>query len=109
MGRDIFLAFLAMAGLLLGACWLYGKLLGTVRTLPCWGVIPGRGEGEGLELRVRSLVWLNSLGLWSGTVVIADLGLDPKGQELVRHLAARWPQVTIWPEELVPAYMKEFF
>ena len=109
MGRDILLAFLAMAGLLLAACWLYGRLLAPITDPPCWGVISGRGAGEGLESKVRALVWLNSLGLWSGTVVIADLGLSPQGRELAEHLAARWPQVLLWPEELVPAYMKEHF
>ena len=107
MGRDILLAFLAMAGLLPVLCWLYGKLLGSVNTPPCWGVILSEGAGEGLEHRVRALVWLDSLGLWSGTVVIADLGLDDKGKALARQLTARWPQVLLWPEELIPAYMKK--
>ena len=96
-----------MAGLLPGLCWLYGRLLGPIKSPPCWGVILAEGAGEGLEHRVRALVWLDSLGLWSGTVVIADLGLDEPGKTLARQLTVRWPQVLLWPEELVPAYMKK--
>ena len=49
--------------------------------------VPGEGRGDGLEQMVRGLLWLRRTGLWRGTVVIEDRGLDREGQQLARTLA----------------------
>lgn len=97
MGRDILVALLAFAGAALLAVWLYGRLL---RPLPRGlfrVVVPGRGEGEGLEQAIRAVAWLKSLGLLNCTLVIADVDLTDGGRQLALHLADRWPGVVLWP------------
>ena len=46
-------------------------------------------DGE-LEQAVRGLLWLRRTGLWRGTVVIRDEGLDERGLALARTLSLRW-------------------
>ena len=46
-------------------------------------VLPGRGDGEGLEAAVQWLSWLRKAGLFQGEVVLWDVGLTPVG--------GRWP------------------
>ena len=80
---DILLAAVCACGLAFVGWWLFGLLL---RPLPGWEakvMIPGRGEGEGLEQQVRSFLWLRGLGLLRCPIVIADVG--------------RWPEVILWP------------
>lgn len=106
MGKDVLLAVLCTAGLLFAALLLYGWLL---RPLPKPGVtcvLPGRGSGEHLEQTLRGLVWLRSLGLLRGTILIANIDLTPEGRELALHLAARWPDVALWPAEDLPDYIR---
>lgn len=69
-------------------------------------LIPGRGEGEELEQWVRSLMWLRGLGVLSCPLVIADVDLTPDGWELALHLAARWPDVVLWPAGQLEEYLK---
>ena len=107
MGREILLVFLSAAGLLLGAFRLYGSLLRPVARPGCWAVIPGRGEGEGLEQRLRALVWLKSLGLSDSIPVIADVDLTPAGRELAAHLVRRWPQVVLVEADRLSLYIKQ--
>ena len=55
---EALLAGLCAAGLAFFAWWLFGRVL---RPLPGQGVcalLPGRGDGEGLEQSVRAFVWL---------------------------------------------------
>ena len=94
---DISLAAACVCGLAFVGWWLFGLLL---RPLPGRGanvVIPGRGEGEGLEQQVRSFLWLRGMGLLRCPIVIADAGLTPAGWELATRLTARWPEVILWP------------
>lgn len=56
---------------------------------PTRAVVTGRGRGDGLEQAVKALVWLRRTGLWRGTVVIEDGGLDEAGTALARTLAQR--------------------
>ena len=59
---DISLAAACVCGLAFVGWWLFGLLL---RPLPGRGanvVIPGRGEGEGLEQQVRSFLFCPSSG-----------------------------------------------
>lgn len=107
MGCEILLTILSAAGLLFLVGWLYGRLLRPIQNPGVLGVIPGRGGGEGLEHAVRALVWLRSLGLLDCPIVIANIDLDPQGWELALHLAARWPDVALWPVGDMPAYIAE--
>ena len=107
-----------MAGLTDGLCtatcviglaclgwWLMGKLLCPVPTSGTWVVLAGKGEGDGLEQKVRAFFWLRSLGLLRCPVVITDAGLDEKGREVALRLAQRWSGVIFWPEEIWKPYI----
>ena len=106
MEGEILLVLLCTAGLLLLLGLGYGRLL-RGRGLPGVSlVLPARGSGEGLEQAVRSLLWLRSLGLLRGTILMADVGLDPQGRELALQLTARWTDVVLWPADHLGEYMK---
>ena len=89
------LALAAMAGLCCIGCFLYSYLLRPDSAQGTWTVVWGRGAGEGLEQRVRALVWLQSCGLLRCNVVIADAGLDEEGRALAARLVRRWPALTL--------------
>ena len=94
---DILLAAVCACALAFAGWWLMGLLL---RPLPGWSariVITGRGEGEELEQQLRSFLWLRGMGLLRCPVVIADVDLTPAGWELALRLAARWPEIALWP------------
>ena len=84
----------------MGFCTLVGTLYCRV-LIPdseqdTWAVVRGVGSGNGLEQRVRSLMWLRSCGLLRCRVILADRGLDEDGRRLAVHLARRWPDLEIW-------------
>ena len=96
---DIFLTAVCTMGLAIAAWWLFGRLL---RPIPGQGVrvlIPGRGEGEGLEQSVRAFIWLRGLGLLNCPIIIADVDLTARGWELALRLTVRWPGVVLWPAD----------
>ncbi len=95
--RDVLLAAVCAAGLTACGWWLLGRLLRPIPIRGGFAVIPGSGNGEGLEQSVRVFIWLRSLGLLDCPVVIADGALTPEGRELALRLAARWPDVALWP------------
>ena len=102
---DTLLAAVCVLGLAFVAWWLFGRLF---RPMPGQGVrvlIPGRGEGEDLEQTLRAFMWLRGLGLLDCPIIIADLGLTPKGWELALRLTARWPGVVLWPASDLPDYL----
>ena len=102
---DTLLAAVCVLGLAFVAWWLFGRLF---RPMPGRGVrvlIPGRGEGEDLEQTLRAFMWLRGLGLLDCPIIIADLGLTPKGWELALRLTARWPGVVLWPASDLPDYI----
>lgn len=85
--------------------WLMGKLLCPVPASGTWVVLAGRGEGDGLEQKVRAFLWLRSLGLLRCPVVIADAGLDERGREVARRLGQRWSGVILWSGEVQKLYI----
>lgn len=95
--RDAVLALICILGLAFVGWWLFGLLLRPLPGREAKVVIPGRGEGEELEQQVRSFLWLRGMGLLRCPIVIADVGLTPSGWELALRLAARWPEVILWP------------
>jgi len=95
--RDVFLAVVCALGLSACAWWLMSRLLRPIPSGEPFAVIPGRGDGGGLEQSVRGFVWLRSLGLLNCPLVIADAGLSRLGRETALRLAARWPEVMVWP------------
>ncbi|HIT02443.1 MAG TPA: hypothetical protein IAC21_06450 [Candidatus Enterenecus merdae] len=80
------LSLLAAFGLVcllwLGAGWLLLPL-----RCPARVVLEGHGTGEYLEQAVRALLWMRRTGLWRGTVVIRDDGLDAQGRLLASTLS----------------------
>ena len=102
---DTALALLCMLGLAFVGWWLFGLLLRPLPGREARVVLPGRGEGEGLEQMVRSFLWLRGLGLLRCPIVIADLGLTPAGWELAMRLTARWPEVAVWPAAELGEYI----
>ena len=79
-------------------CTLYSRLLTPETSRGTWAVIRGVGSGDGLEQRVRSLMWLRALGVLRCRVVLMDGGLDAEGRKLALQLARRWPELEIWSE-----------
>ena len=83
-------AFLAA----LAGCLAAGRLFRPVGRKRRWLLIPGRGDGEGLEQAVREAARLSEFGC---VPVIADVGLSPEGRALALRLARRWPELVLWP------------
>lgn len=86
---------LLMAAFFTAVCMLYGRILTPDSAEDTWAVIRGTGPGDGLEQRVRSLMWLRAWGLLRCRVVLADNGLDAEGQQLARNLTRRWPELEL--------------
>ena len=83
---------LVLAG---GSWWLYGRLLRPLPARRLRIILPGRGDGADLEQTVRALIWLRAV--LRCPILIADVDLTPDGWELALRLAARWPDVVLWP------------
>ena len=103
---EVLSAVLCVLGLVGLLWWLLGRIL---RPLPCGNafvLLIGRGEGNELEQNVRGFLWLRSLGVLKSAILIADLGLDPRGREIALRLCARWPGVILWPVDDLMDYLK---
>ena len=82
---------LAAFGLVCLAWLVFGKLVLPVgqegtRTV---AQVTAQGSGSGLEHTVSGLLWLRRTGLWRGTVVIHDHGLNPEGLAVAMALAVQ--------------------
>lgn len=82
-------------------CTVYSRVLTPDSAEDTWAVVRGIGPGDGLEQRVRSLMWLRSLGLLRCRVVLAVGALDADGQVLARNLARRWPELELRNDALL--------
>ena len=102
---DIPLAVICAFGLAVVGWGLFGLLLRPRPGGEAWVVLPGRGEGEGLEQLVRSFIWLRGMGLLRCPIVIANVDLTPAGWELASRLTARWPEVALWPAAELGEYI----
>jgi len=103
---EIILSLLAVIGLL-GLGWLlFGRLL-TPAGDHCVSVIPGTGNGEGLEQTVTGLMWLRGGGLLAGEVVIADCGLSAEGRAIAQALLLRESSLGMCPAEELPGYLRD--
>ena len=89
------LTLLSLTGLCCGLCMLYARLLLPEGPQGIWAVVWTAGTAEGLELRVRSLMWLQECGVLHCRVVIADGGLDPEGRKVADRLLMRYPGVSL--------------
>lgn len=92
---EVLLAVLVLVCTCCIACVLYSELLRPHSAQGIWAVVWGVGAGEGLEQRVRSLIWLRSCGLLCCNLVLADGGLDENGRALAARLAGRYPGLTL--------------
>ncbi len=97
----------ALTGICCTACLLYSYLLRPYTTQGTWAVVWGFGGGEGLEQRVRSLVWLQSCGLLRCNLVLADVSLDERGRALAVRLAGRYPGLTLCTRQELERRLKD--
>ena len=81
----------AAIALVCGGCLLYGRLLCPRDHEGICAVVRAQGDGEGVEQRVRCLMWLHRCGLLGCTVAVADAGLNEEGRRLVALLEQRYP------------------
>ena len=81
----------ALVAAVCGGCLLYGWLLCPHCDAGICAVVWAQGDGEGVEQRVRCLMWLHRCGLLRCTVAVADTGLSEEGQQLVALLMRRYP------------------
>lgn len=95
MFLEVVPVLLVLAGMCCAMCLLYGRMLLPRSPQGTWAVLWAYGGGEGLEQRVRSLMWLHSCGFLRCAVVIADGGLNEEGRALVARLLERWPVLTL--------------
>ena len=105
LAGEIGLTAVCVLGLAFLAWWLFGRLLRPIPRQAMYALLPGRGEGEGLEQSVRVFIWLRSLGLLSCPVIIADVDLTARGRELALRLTLRWPGVVLWPAGELKEYI----
>ena len=101
------LVLFALTGICCTGCILYSYLLRPYTTQGTWAVVLGVGGGDGLEQRIRSLVWLQSCGLLRCSLVLADVGLDPRGRALAVRLAEQYPVSLCTQQELERRLRKE--
>ena len=97
LGTALFL-LLAIA-LCTGVCTLYSWLLTPDTEQDVWAVVRGVGPGEGLEQRVRSLMWLRACGLLRCRVILLEEGLDEDGRKLAHALTRRWSDLELLSEQ----------
>ena len=102
---DVFVSLFCVLGLSFLGWWLFGRLLRPIPGPAPHALIPGRGDGDGLEQTVRSFLWLRSLGLLDCPIVIANVDLSPQGWDLALRLTARWPGVVLWPASELSDYI----
>lgn len=58
-------------------------------------VVRGEGSGEGLEQRVRELLWLRNWSLFQSNIVIVDCGLNEQGRALAQLLCANTDDILL--------------
>lgn len=56
-------------------------------------VVRGSGDGAELEQSIRSLLRLRREGLYRGTILVVDCGLDEEGKALARLLCANSEEI----------------
>ena len=100
-------ATLCVLGLTGALWWLLGRMLRPLPGGSAFVLLRGTGEGNGLEQTVRGFIWLRRLGVMNSPILIADLGLNPRGREIALRLCARWPGVILWPAQELADYLKE--
>lgn len=95
MVLEIALVLLTLAGGCCIVCFLYSYMLRPYAALGTLAVVWGVGKGDGLEQRVRSLMWLQSCGLLRCRPILVDCGLDEEGRAIAARLAERYPGLTL--------------
>lgn len=87
--------------------WLLGWALRPAAGAPVWMVLPGEGDGEGLEEALRWLAWNRESGGVRGWAVIVDRSLTPRGRELALRLARRWDWVSCCPQGCLEEWLSQ--
>lgn len=103
----IVLAAFLLVNICCTACFLYGYLLRPYTVFGTCVVVWGTGNGEGLEQRVRALLWLQNCGLLRCKVVLVDGGLDRSGMELAVRLIGRYPALALCNRRELARHLNE--
>ncbi len=103
---EIFVALLAVWGVLSLGWLLFGRLLTPAGGGRVCSLIPARGDGESLEQSVTALLWLQGGNLLSGPVTIVDCGLTSTGRAVAAALCLREPSVTVCAAEGLEEYIR---
>lgn len=98
---------ICLVGICCIVCLLYSKMLCPHTARGTWAVVWGHNSGEGLEQRVRSLVWLQNCGLLRCAVLVVDDGLDAEGRALAVRLAQRYPTVNLYSRQALEQRLLE--
>ncbi len=93
---EVVLSLLAVAGMMSLSWLLFGRILTPAGNRETVSMVPGQGDGEGLEQAVRGLLWLRGGGMLQGELVIVDCGLSPTGRSIAAALCMREPGVEVW-------------
>ena len=105
---DILLAVVCAAGLALVGWWLFGLLLRPLPGREVKVVLPGRGDGEGLEQQVRILRGMRRERNVFSLILLVDCGLSEEGKKLSRLLAKQDRWVTICQPNEIDSYLRPF-
>lgn len=100
-------AILFMIGAAVLLWYLFGRLMRPMRGDWLWMVLPGDGDGEGLEETLRWLAWNRESGGVRGDTVILDRSLTPQGRELALNLARRWSWVSCCPRGSLEEWLSQ--
>lgn len=95
-------ALLTVAVVVIGGL-IFAWLLLPLQPGSVYSVLPGRGDGDGLEAQCRAYLFLYHLGVFRQDLLIVDLGLDAEGRDLASRLAALDPSIRI----CTPAQLEE--
>ena len=104
---EIMLVLLTLAGGCCIVCFLYSCILCPHAACGTVAVVRGAGNGEGLEQRVRNLMWLQSCGVLRCRPMLVDCGLDEEGRAIAVRLAERYPQLTLCGRGEMEQHLRE--
>lgn len=105
MLAEVLLVFFAVCGVVLLAWCLLGLLLEPVFGREMVTLYFVRGNGDGLERRVRAYGWLRDGRLTGGRLVLVDCGLTKPGLEAAEILRQRYGWLDYCPLPALEDYL----
>ena len=105
MFGQVFLVFLAACGVILLGWALLGLLLEPVFGREMVTLYFVRGNGEGMEQRVRAYGWLRDGKITGGRMVLVDCGLTKSGLDAAQLLQDRCTWLDYCPAPALEDYL----